>query len=64
MNIFTFFLVFSLLIADALIFFVAGYTLSVVEKIRALKEKGWIIEPPKDETRGVEEEFPFGGDVK
>lgn len=64
MNIFTFLLMLSLLIADALIFFVAGYTVSLAQKVRGLKEKGWIIEPPKDETREVEEEFPFGRNVK
>lgn len=43
-------LVVLLLVAVACIFFVVGYCVAVQGSIKALKEKGWTIEPPEDGT--------------
>lgn len=48
MGILVFFLVIALLIADALIFFVAGTVVNVANVIKKLKEEGWKVEPPKE----------------
>lgn len=48
MDILVFFLVIALLIADAVIFFVAGVVVNVANVIKKLKEEGWKVEPPKE----------------
>lgn len=48
MGILVFFLVVALLIADAVIFFVAGVVFNTANIIKKLKEEGWQIEPPKE----------------
>lgn len=48
MNIWVFGLVIALLIADALIFYVAGVSVDITKKLKSLKNQGWTIEPPKD----------------
>ena len=48
MGILVFLLVVALLIADALIFFVAGNVVNVANVIKKLKEEGWKVEPQKE----------------
>ena len=48
MGILVFFLVIALLIADAIIFFVAGMVVKVSHIINKLKEEGWKVEPPNE----------------
>ena len=43
-------LVVLLLVADAFIFFIVGYCLDAMKIVKALKEKGWTIEPPEEGT--------------
>lgn len=48
-NLFVFILVVVLLIADAFIFFLLGYSFNGKKIVEGLREKGWKVEPPSAE---------------